>query len=56
MKTVTNIKKDIWDCIFNREAILNNIDNPDIWKIFTLDKDMILELVNMSYKDALRVF
>lgn len=56
MKTVTNIKKDIWDCIFNREAILNNIDNPDIWKIFTLDKDMILELANMSYKDALRVF
>ena len=56
MQMVTRIKHNIWDCIYNREAILNNLDNPDIWKLFVIDKSMVLELVNMSYRDAMRCF
>lgn len=56
MKMVTQIKHNIWDCIYNRQAICNNLDNPDIWKLFVIDKSMVLELVNMSYQDAMRCF
>ncbi|MGN0161808.1 MAG: phosphorylcholine transferase LicD [Lachnospiraceae bacterium] len=56
MQMITNIKRDIWDCIYNRPAILNNIDNPEIWKMFTIDKSMVLELINMSYQDTLKCF
>ncbi len=56
MQMVTRMKRDIWDCIYNRQAILNNQNNPDIWKMFALDKGMILELVGMSYQDTMRCF
>lgn len=56
MKTVTWMKHDIWDCIFNRQAILINQNNPNIWKMFKLDKEMIRELVGMSCQDAMRCF
>ncbi len=56
MQMVTRIKQNIWDCIYNREAIRKNLDNPDIWKLFAIDKGMVLELVNMSYQDAMRCF
>lgn len=56
MQMITRMKQNIWDCIYNREAILNHLNNPDIWKLFVLDKSMVLELVNMSYQDAMRCF
>lgn len=56
MQMITQIKHNIWDCIYNREAIFNNLDNPDIWKLFAIDKDMVLELVNMSYREAMKCF
>jgi lipopolysaccharide cholinephosphotransferase len=56
MKMVTMIKQNIWDCIFNREAIINNFNNEEIWKMFAIDKDMVKQLINMSYKDTLKIF
>ena len=56
MQMITRMKHDIWDCIYNTQAIFDNKDNPDIWKLFVLDRNMILELVNMSYREAMRCF
>lgn len=56
MQMVTQIKHNIWDCIYNREAIRNNLENPDIWKLFAIDKSMVLELINLSYQDTMRCF
>lgn len=56
MQMITRMKHNIWDCIYNREAIRNHLNNPDIWKLFVLDKSMVQELVHMSYQDAMRCF
>lgn len=56
MQNIVAIKHDIWKCIYGRDVIAKNINNPDIWKEFLIDKDMALEIANLSYKDAMRCF
>ena len=44
MQNIVAIKHDIWKCIYGRDVIAKNINNPDIWKEFLIDKDMALEI------------